>query len=59
MFEGLARAGAGGIVIFLAGASTLVTLPTDLGPALVGLLRLLPIAFVAQFMLLLPADLRR
>lgn len=54
MFDGVARAGAGGLIIFLSGAMTLVMVPTDVGPALTGMLRMLPLAFLAQFILLLP-----
>jgi hypothetical protein len=54
MFEGFARAGAGGFIIFLAAASTLIMIPTNVGPAFTGMLRLLPIAFLAQIVLLRP-----
>ena len=52
VFEGFARAGAGGIVVFLAAANVLVLLPTEVGSSFVGMMRLLPIAFVAQWALL-------
>lgn len=52
IFEGFARAGAGGLIIFLAVAGTLVTIPSSFGPAVVGVLRMLPVAFVAQMILL-------
>lgn len=59
MFDGVARAGAGGMIIFLGAAMTLVMVPTDVGPAFTGMLRMLPLAFVAQFLLLLPGRGRR
>lgn len=52
MFEGFGRAGAGGFIVFLAAMTPLVMIPTDVGPAWIGILRILPIAFVAQFFLL-------
>jgi hypothetical protein len=55
LFDGFARAGAGGIIVFLAAANSLVMIPTEFGPVIVGVLRLLPIAFVAQWILLQPA----
>lgn len=54
MFEGVARSGAGGLIMFLGTATTLVMLPTDVGPALTSTLRILPLAFAAQFILLRP-----
>lgn len=54
LFEGVARAGAGGFIVFLSAASALVMIPTDIGPVLIGMLRLLPIALVAQMVLLRP-----
>lgn len=55
MFEGFARAGAGGVIVFLSAANSLVTLPSDLGPVFVGVLRLLPFAILAQWLLLKPS----
>ncbi len=52
LFDGFARAGPGGIIIFLAAANVLILLPTEVGPSFVGILRILPIAFLAQFVLL-------
>jgi hypothetical protein len=54
LFEGLACSGAGGFVVFLGGVMTLVIVPSDLGPAFTGLLRVLPLAALAQFILLRP-----
>lgn len=47
-FAGVAMAGAGGVIIFLALIPALVILPSDIGPALTGILRILPIAVAAQ-----------
>ncbi|MEM9249554.1 MAG: hypothetical protein AAGB05_12770, partial [Pseudomonadota bacterium] len=52
LFDGVARAGAGGLIIYLSVARTLVTIPTSFGPAITGVLRMLPIAVVAQWLLL-------
>jgi hypothetical protein len=52
IFEGIGRAGAGGLIIFFSVASTLVGIPTSFGPAVTGVLRMLPLAFVAQWLLL-------
>ncbi len=54
LFEGVARGGAGGFIVFLSAATTLSMIPTDVGPAFIGMLRLLPIAVVAQMLLLRP-----
>ncbi|MEJ6021309.1 hypothetical protein [Ramlibacter sp. PS4R-6] len=54
VFEGIARVGAGGVLIYLSTIATLVLLPSDIGPALTGMLRMLVIAFVAQLILLRP-----
>jgi hypothetical protein len=54
LFEGVARAGAGGFIVFLSAVNALVMIPTDVGPAFTGMLRLLPIAVVAQLVLLRP-----
>ncbi|MEM6532610.1 MAG: hypothetical protein AAF654_08295 [Myxococcota bacterium] len=51
-FDGFARSGAGGFVIFLGVANFLIIVPSDFGPALTGALRLIPFAFLAQFVLL-------
>ncbi|MER8701681.1 hypothetical protein [Mesorhizobium sp. M1273] len=52
IFEGLARSGAGGLIIYLSATTMLVMIPSDFGPALTGTLRIIPIAFVAQYLLL-------
>lgn len=52
IFEGIGRAGAGGLIIFLSVAGTLVGIPTSFGPAVTGVLRMLPVAFVTQWFLL-------
>jgi hypothetical protein len=52
VFEGIGRSKAGGLIIYLSVAGALATIPTSFGPALTGILRMLPIAFVAQFLLL-------
>jgi hypothetical protein len=52
IFEGVARAGAGGMIIFLSVAGTLVLIPSAFGPAISGLLSLLPFAFLAQMLFL-------
>jgi hypothetical protein len=54
IFEGVARVGAGGVIIYLSTISTLVMLPSDIGPALTGMLRMLVIALVVQMVLLMP-----
>lgn len=54
IFEGIGRAGVGGLIIYLGVASTLVMIPTSFGPAVTGVLRMLPIVFVAQWILLRP-----
>lgn len=54
LFEGVARVGAGGVIIYLATISTLVMLPGDLGPALTGMFRIIAIAFIGQLVLLMP-----
>jgi hypothetical protein len=52
MFEGVARAGAGGLIVYLSVASTLIDIPAAVGPSISGLLSLLPFAFVAQLLFL-------
>lgn len=52
IFDGIARIGAGGVVIYMATIGTLVFLPSDVGPALTGLMRLIPILFIMQMILL-------
>jgi hypothetical protein len=52
IFEGIGRAGAGGLIIFLSVAGTLIGIPTSFGPAVTGVLRMLPVAFVTQWLLL-------
>lgn len=52
IFDGVARAGPGGLIIYLSVANTLVAIPSSFGPAVTGLFRMLPVAFVAQLMLL-------
>lgn len=52
MFDGLARSSAGGFIIYISAAAFLFKIPTDIGPALTGTLRMLPIAFAAQLVLL-------
>ena len=52
LFDGAARSGAGGFIVFLSGAKAMIDIPSDLGPAFVSVLRLLPIAFAAQYVLL-------
>ncbi|MDP3673059.1 MAG: hypothetical protein Q8R69_25625 [Telluria sp.] len=54
LFAGIARVGAGGVIIYLATMSTLVMLPGDVGPALTGMLRIIAIAFIGQLVLLTP-----
>ena len=52
LFEGFARSGAGGLIMYLSVAMILVFIPSEVGPALTSLLRLLPLAFLSQFILL-------
>jgi hypothetical protein len=52
IFEGIGRVGAGGLIIYLSVATTLVMIPSSFGLALAGVLRMLPIAFAAQWALL-------
>jgi len=52
MFEAFGRSGAGGFIVFLAAAPTLTMIPTDVGPAFIGMLQILPFAFIAQMVLL-------
>jgi hypothetical protein len=52
IFDGIARGGAGGLIIFLSVAQGLAQIPTSFGPAVTGLLRMLPVAFVTQLILL-------
>lgn len=59
IFDGIARGGAGGLIIYLGVAGTLVTIPSSFGPAVVGVLRMLPIAFLAQMILLRGSRSRR
>ena len=54
LFDGVARAGAGGLIVYLSVARVLVTIPTSFGPAVTGVLRMLPVAVVAQWLLLRP-----
>jgi len=54
VFYGIARSGAGGMLVYIGSAMTLATLPSDVGPALAGAIQLLPIMFVAQYILLRP-----
>lgn len=52
LFDGVARSGAGGMIIFLSAVQTLIFIPTDVGPSWAGLFKMLPIAFIAQLLLL-------
>ena len=52
IFEGIGRAGAGGLIVFLSASTTLVMIPTSFGPAVTGVLRIVPVTFVAQWLLL-------
>lgn len=52
IFDGLARGGGGGLIIFLSVASSIILIPSSFGPALVGVLQLLPVALVGQMLLL-------
>lgn len=52
IFESVGRLGAGGIIIYLSVASTIAGIPSDFGPSVTGVLRMLPIAFFAQWFLL-------
>lgn len=54
LFDGLARSGAGGLIIFLSVASSLVFITTSIGPILTGNLRMVVVAFVAQWIMLRP-----
>lgn len=56
IFDGVARAGFGGLIVFLAAVLPLTLIPTDVGPALIGSIRLIPIAVVAQYILLRPSS---
>lgn len=56
IFEGAARAGAGGLIVYLSLAGTLVLVPTAVGPSISGLLSLIPFAFIAQFFFLRKHD---
>ena len=52
IFEGVGRAGPGGLIIYLSVANPLVIIPTSFGPTVTGVLRMLPVTFVAQYLLL-------
>jgi hypothetical protein len=52
LFEGVARSGAGGLIIYGSVCTILILLPTEIGLALGGLLRMLPFAFIAQLVVL-------
>lgn len=52
IFDGIGKIGAGGVIIYLGTMGILVLLPGDVGPALTGLIRILPIIFIAQLILL-------
>lgn len=52
IFEGFARAGAGGLIVFLSVANSLVMIPSSFGLAVAGILQMLPVAFLAQLILL-------
>ncbi len=52
LFEGVARSGPGGLVIYFSAIQTLVLIPTAFGPAITGMLRVLPFAFLAQLLML-------
>ena len=52
IFDGFARAGPGGIIVFFCVAGPLVTIPSSYGPAVTGMLRILPIAFIIQMIFL-------
>ncbi|SEK11249.1 hypothetical protein MAA5396_04720 [Marinovum algicola] len=58
IFEGFGRAGAGGLIVYLSVAANLVMIPSAFGPVVTGVLRMLPIAFVAQMLLIRPAPRR-
>ncbi|ESW60354.1 MAG: hypothetical protein Q27BPR15_12390 [Rhodobacter sp. CACIA14H1] len=55
VFEGFARAGSGGLIVFFSVAVVLISIPTSFGPTVTGVLQMLPLAFVAQFIILRPA----
>jgi len=55
LFDGLARSGAGGVIVFLSVASSLVSINTSFGPILTGNLRMIVVAFAAQLILLRPS----
>jgi hypothetical protein len=55
IFEGFAKLGAGGFILFLSVAMPLATIPSDVGPVFIGMIRIMPIAFAAQTLLLRPA----
>ena len=55
IFEGFGRSGAGGLIVYLSVAANLVLIPSAFGPVVTGVLRMLPIAFVAQMLLMRPA----
>lgn len=55
LFEGAARSGVGGLIVYFSGISMLVFIPTEFGLALGGLWRILPFALLAQFILLRPS----
>jgi hypothetical protein len=59
LFEGAARSGVGGIIIYLSVIITLVTIPTEFGLAIGGLFRILPFAVIAQHILLHPSSPRK
>lgn len=52
IFDGFARAGPGGLIMFFGVASSLIIISSSFGPAVTGILRVLPLAFVAQMILL-------
>ncbi|WP_132032292.1 hypothetical protein [Aquabacter spiritensis] len=58
IFEGVGRAGPGGLIVYFSVAMPLALLPTDLGVVLTSLIRMLPIAFLAQYFVLLPGRTR-
>jgi len=52
LFEGVARSGFGGLLVYFGVANSLVFIPSDFGPMLGGVLKILPLVVAAQYVLL-------
>jgi len=52
LFEGVGRSGFGGLLVYFGVANSLAFIPSDFGPMLGGVLKILPLVVVAQYVLL-------